>query len=44
MCKHTHIHTYTYVAIINEKRHEFERHNGGVYGKVWKVEGKGEMM
>lgn len=33
-----------YVAKINEKiRHEFEKEQGVVYGKIWK-EGGGEMM
>lgn len=32
------------VATINEKvRHEFEKEQGVVYGKIWK-KGEGEMM
>lgn len=32
-----------YVATINEKRHEIEKDQGVVYGKIWKEE-EGEMM
>jgi hypothetical protein len=31
--------------LINEKRgHKLEREQGGVHGRVWKGERKGEMM
>lgn len=37
-------HTYINVVEINKIRHEFEREQGGVYGKVWKEEMEGQMM
>jgi hypothetical protein len=40
------IYMYVQICMIpqGKRGHEFERQQGGMHGRVWKVKGKGEIM